>query len=342
MLRRLVINKKVLVIVPVVLALVLAGLFLPAREVSIEPYGVLSLESKITISIGYEVAYASPSWVSPTGFVDGVWTDEPLAYDENTETYAYGAVPKGDWSGYIEFSIDAINCNKVRAWVNEGIINVSNWEVDVYYSGAWNNIFTGSEPLYEQYVEFPIGSTESVTGMRLRTYSTKADSAGALVYEVDFDEVAAVPDISNLPISKDFGTVMISTDYWSNGSAPNWGDGLDDTECYFTVTNNSGAAVDIAIRSTNFSGGIASGGWDLGDPAFADTVRLRAGKSGDASEGDMFVLTTSDQPNFISGLLGLPSAPNNTKKWELKMETPTSFSNGDVKTATITLTATFS
>jgi len=104
-----------------VLALVLAGLFLPV-EVSIEPYGRLSLESKITISIGYEVAYASPGWVSPTGFVDGVWTDESLAYDEDTGTYAYGAVPKGGWSGYIEFSIDAIDCNKVRAWVNEGIV----------------------------------------------------------------------------------------------------------------------------------------------------------------------------------------------------------------------------
>jgi len=279
-LRRLATSKKPLVIVPVVMALVLAGLFLPVK-VSIEPYGRLSLESKITITIGNEAVYASPGWVSPTGFVDGVWTDESLAYDEDTGTYAYGAVPKGGWSGYIEFSIDAIDCNKVRAWVNEGIVNVSNWEVDVYYSGAWNNIFTGSEPLYGQYVEFPIGSTESVTGMRLRTYSTKAASAGALVYEVDFDEEAAAPDISNLPTSKDFGTVSTSTDYWSTvTNPPTWP--LDDGECFFTVTNNSSGAVNIAIRATDFSGGTP--GWTLAGTPAGDTVTLKAGKSGDTAE----------------------------------------------------------
>jgi len=137
-------------------------------------------------------------------------------------------------------------------------------------------------------------------------------------------------DISNTPASKDFGTVEAGTSYWSKGSAPTWP--LDDAECNFTVTNNSCGAVNITVKATNFTGG---SGWTLtsGSPG-NNTVRLKVGKSGDASEAAMVVLTTSYQ-SFISGL-----ADGGTKKWELKMESPSSFSDGAQKTSTITLSAT--
>jgi len=89
MLRRIVI-RRLLIVIPVVLALALTGLFLPAREVSIEPYGMLSLESKITLSVGYEVAYASPDpgWLSgwdkrikltvDSGDIDAALSDFPI------------------------------------------------------------------------------------------------------------------------------------------------------------------------------------------------------------------------------------------------------------------------
>ncbi len=326
MLRRLVTSKKPLVIVPVVLALVLAGLFLPV-EVSIEPYGVLSLESKITISIGYEVAYASPGWVSPTGFVDGVWTDEAFAYDEDTGTYAVTTIGVVGWSDDLELTVAELQCDKVQIWSSMQA-SMDLIEVDVYYGSAWHNIYSGSLTT-GAYVEYPIGSTQSVTAMRIRYHATKANRWVG-VNEADFNEVSLAPDITNAPTSKDFGTVSESTPYWSNGSAPVWP--LDDTECYFTVTNNSSSAVNIDIRATDFSGGTPS--WTLGATPDADTVTLKAGKVPDA-EGDLKTLTTVDQP-FITGLDAATSL-----KWELKMETPTSFSNGDPKTSTVTLTATF-
>lgn len=130
-------------------------------------------------------------WVKPTGFSDpgSTWTDEALAYDGDTGTYAYTSVPKGGWSGYLELTRAAIQCDKVRGWFNEGIVNVSNFELDVYYGGAWHNIHAG-EPTYGQYVEFPIGSTESVTGVRFRFYSTKTDSDGGQCCEAEFNEVS--------------------------------------------------------------------------------------------------------------------------------------------------------
>ncbi|GAJ07186.1 unnamed protein product, partial [marine sediment metagenome] len=66
------------------MALVVVGLFLPVGKVSIEPYGRLSLESKITISIGYEVAYASPAeYLLNPSFTLGAtdWTLITTEYD---------------------------------------------------------------------------------------------------------------------------------------------------------------------------------------------------------------------------------------------------------------------
>lgn len=290
---------------------------------------MLSFETTVTLSVGYEVAYASPGWVSPTGSVDGVWTDEPLAYDEDTGTYAYGAVPKNGWSGYIEFSIDAIDCDKVRAWVNEGIVNVSNWEVDVYYSGAWDTIFTGSEPLYGQYVEFPIGSTESVTGMRLRAYSTKADSAGALVYEVDFNEVGLVPDISNTPNSFDFGTVEAS-------STP------DTTTGWFTITNSSSVTIDITIKCNGWTHTAGSNDWIYGASA-ENTARLKAsndqgGAGGSTGAGNYDIVVPSGETGTL--FCDDVATSTTTINWELQLEAPSSFTHSDPQITTVTLTAT--
>jgi len=71
MLTRLVTNKKWLVIVPVALALAVTVLFLPVREVSIDPYGRLSLETKVTLSIGSGVAYAHPALPVYRSFNEG-------------------------------------------------------------------------------------------------------------------------------------------------------------------------------------------------------------------------------------------------------------------------------
>jgi len=136
------------------------------------------------------------------------------------------------------------------------------------------------------------------------------------------------PDISNDPSTWSVGTVATSTDYWSSGSEPSWP--LDDGECHFTVTNN-GDTCSMTVKGTNFTGGV---GWTLAGSPAENTVTMKAGKSGDANEGAFITLTTSEQ-SFISGLAG-----SGTKKWELMMESPTSHTDGALKTATITLTAT--
>lgn len=291
------------------------------------PFGV-SVKSSGRVSITNSIVLAASGWVSPISDTANGWIDSSSAWDDNTGTFAYHSTPSG-WGPYLELYHTELQCTKVQGWW--GIVNaqVTTIEVDVYYSGAYNNIYSGVI-VPGSFQEYEIGSEQAVTAMRVRFYATKA-ARQAEVYETDFWEVTgAVPNISNAPTSKGFGVVAPSTDYWSNGGTPTFP--LDDGECYFTVTNSSGAAVDITVKGTNFIGGA---GWTLSGSPSEDIVTLKAGKSGDELEANMVTLTTSELA-FISNLPDTES-----KKWELKLETGT-FTDGAVKTGIVTLTATLS
>lgn len=139
----------------------------------------------------------------------------------------------------------------------------------------------------------------------------------------------ATPDISNSPSSKDFGTVYPNGTYWANGSEPSWP--LTDGDAYFTVTNNSGAAVDIDFKATNFTGGTT---WTLvASSPGTNQVVLTVFIEGDGS-GDGVYLTTSDQ-TLITSL-----ADSANIDWELKLLMGSDIANEtDQHSSTITLTA---
>jgi len=188
-------------------------------------------------------------------------------------------------------------------------------------SDQWTlNPYTGSNWTWAEIDALEIGGE-----LMIESGTTAEASYTQLYVEVTYEPT----DIGGSPASKAFGNVASGSSYWSNGSAPAFP--LDDGECFFTVTNNGALPVDIFIKATNFTGGV---GWTLAATPGVNIVTLKAGKSGDAAEGNMVVLTPTDQA-FITGLTG-----GNSKKWEVKMETPTSFSDAIEKTSTITLTAT--
>lgn len=182
-----------------------------------------------------------------------------------------------------------------------------------------------ANPGAEDAFNWVLGEPAMVVGTSIDYDWSLGEPVVVLVYS------AAVADIANIPASKAFGVVAINTSYWSKGAPPVWP--LDDGECFFTVTNNSGGgqAVNIAIKATNFTGGV---GWTLAGAPAGDQVTMKAGKSGDANEGAMVTLTTGNQA-FIAAL-----ADTASKKWEIKLESSTSHSDGAVKTSIITLTAT--
>jgi len=265
--------------------------------------------------------FASPGWVSPTGFVDSgsVWSSETLAYDEDTGSYAYADALKGGWTDYFELTHDALNCDRVQLWVQQGIANVNSIEVGIYYSSSWNNIHSGAPVSWGAWNTYLIGSTQSVTAMRIRFYSTKAGTGVCQVMEADFEEVPSCsPDISNLPISNNYGLVEESGTYET---------GLTN----YSVTNNSSGSITITIQAADFTGG---NGWSLSDTATpgVDTVGLKAG-----IEGGDYTIIVKKTPAYNVLVSGL--ADSATQNWGLKLYAPTSFSDGIEKTSVVTLTA---
>jgi len=141
-------------------------------------------------------------------------------------------------------------------------------------------------------------------------------------------ETGAGPNITNVGGDWGLGVVEESSTYWANGSEPSWP--LTDPDAKWTVTNNSGASVDIYIKGTNFTGGTP--GWTLASTPGEDQVVMVAFKEGDGS-GDGKTLTLNDQL-FIDSL-----GDGADIDWEMKFLSATSHSNGDIKTATVTITA---
>jgi len=137
-------------------------------------------------------------------------------------------------------------------------------------------------------------------------------------YSVSCDFGAAPPDISNTPPTWGVGVVAES-------ATPATG------LTHFTVTNNSGFAVDISIKGTDMTGGTA---WELSEDGNAgvDIVGLKAGLSG----GSYNIVIKEDSPynDLVTSL-----ADSGTQDWGMQMFVPTSFSDGVPKSGTVTLTA---
>jgi len=149
-----------------------------------------------TVQLTTEAAGA-PNWLSPTGYNDpnSTWTQEENAYDEDVVTTTKGSLVNGDWANYLELTINAISCNKVRAYINWLTTSVDLVSLDVYYSSAWHNIYEGL-PAKLEWVEFGIGSTQIVTAMRFKFHATVTDASFSLLREADFWGVVALTTIN--------------------------------------------------------------------------------------------------------------------------------------------------
>jgi len=142
------------------------------------------------------------TWLSPTGHEDGdnVWDNEELAYDENNSTYAATSVAITSWSSYLELTCPIMTCSKVRFSAYYNVAYINSISLDVYYSGAWHNIYEGVF-VNNLWNEKAIGSIQTVTAMRAKFYNTYSTVRTAGWYEADFWGVAAdtVINIAAIP-----------------------------------------------------------------------------------------------------------------------------------------------
>lgn len=131
------------------------------------------------------------AWITPTGEVLNGWSGHGLAWDDDTGTSSsYDAAP-ATWTPYLELTHAALNCDKIQIWINTEKDSMTSVEVDVFYSGSYHNIYRGA-PTLGSFAEYTIGSTESVTAIRIKCLNSHAVQARfQYVHEADFNEVVA-------------------------------------------------------------------------------------------------------------------------------------------------------
>jgi len=116
------------------------------------------------------------AWLSPTGGSATNWVDIPNAYDDDTASKAacYGCLDP------LELTHSAIDCNKIQIYPTY----TRTWVIEVFYDGAYHEIYNGSLAGGEWHeISIPAG-TKSVTKARMHTTAT-----AQYLSEFDFWEV---------------------------------------------------------------------------------------------------------------------------------------------------------
>ena len=128
-------------------------------------------------------------------------------------------------------------------------------------------------------------------------------------------KVNAQVDISNTPTEWSLGPIIVNSTHQEN----------------FTVTNNGANPVNITISGSNMTGGIP---WTLSPTAEpgADTYGLKANLDG----GSFDIIVNEDGDVLVNNL----AEEGGTQLWGLQFLSPTFFSDGVLKSGTVTLTAT--
>jgi len=264
--------------------------------------------------------YIDP-WISPTGHndPDGKWTDETYAYDDDTETYASNSA--ADYNRYLELTVAELLCDKVRIDARDkyGIpIYHPDLDIDVYYGGAWHNIWSGVITGHT-WVEKAIGSSQLVTKARVKSNTSDKN---LYLYEFDFNKVEVCSP-----------SIDVEQSSWNiNSGNPvsedsTYNTGLD----WCTITNNSGGAVTIYIQGADMVGGGYT--WDLSDDASnGDMVYgMHAGLYG----GSYNIIVKESATNVLKAGL----ADSGTQDFGLQIYTPTVFDDGNGKSGAVTITA---
>ena len=175
---------------------------------------------------------AADSWITPDGHEETDFDAEENAYDDDLDTYAYDWVADGDTSPWIILTYSyTIECTKVRGYFSRGSPSCSDIEVDVYYDDAWTNIYDDEFDV-GQWEEYPIGSTEYVTKVRMR-FKDDGSLYGSSIWvrEVDFWGDTIYPYAIVLLPAAD--TNIVGTDHTINATVT---DQFDDPIASVSVT----------------------------------------------------------------------------------------------------------
>ena len=181
------------------------------------------------------------SWISPTSHIDAddKWLTEENAYDGNVNTFAYEGVEPSSWGSYLELLVNEQNIDKVKFNAYYSASHISKIDVDVYYDGAWHDVYEGAYPSYT-WVEKSIPAGVSlVSKARVRFYNPTArlslaafaefmfNTSGTTSQEgIYFDTHAVIPYLPQAPYLVEAGATFAVRVYNDDDAAHNMSVGL--------------------------------------------------------------------------------------------------------------------
>lgn len=181
---------------------------------------------------------------SPTSHTDpdGQWSNEALSYDGNTSTGSTESVNAATWSKYLQLApADPMNISKVRYYCTDNYSTQIG--VDLYYDGAWTNIYEGAITT-DAWAE--ISYTASlVRQARVRLYNGDAGTQTLWLNEFQFYGVATPilfrkADALDVYLSSDTGNLTASA---NNTAIKAVATGLTSAETTISVNASSNAPV---------------------------------------------------------------------------------------------------
>ena len=163
-----------------------------------------------------EITSFATNRTSPTGFVDGasVWTNEGNAYDTDQSTYAQQAnLPSTTWGDYCEFTISSMNIVGIEFTAGGTDATVDQIDVDIYYSSAWHDLYSGAFSRGSQYRYCKAAVAAGVTSVRVRFHHSDASASKAgLLYEIYFLSYNAATALTNVKFGNFNGELYAGID----------------------------------------------------------------------------------------------------------------------------------
>jgi len=167
---------------------------------------VLNLPSPPTPAPGFY-------WLCPSGYNDpeNRWYREECAIDGWEDTYAETdrTVGPKDWSPPIVLTILSTEVSAIR-WKWGTPVTPITMDIDLYYSGAWHDVYDGKEPSGECIVP---GGSQMITKARISMLNpSRSVAVWVKLYDFKFYGVASAPPgvkppCPGIPTTKLFGNV---------------------------------------------------------------------------------------------------------------------------------------
>ena len=125
------------------------------------------------------------------------WINEPYAYDDNTGSEASCITLKQSWTPWLVRELsEAVYSSVVKFYAQyEGVAGIKFIDLNVYYDGAWHDVFEGSY-MSKVWIEKALGDTYFVNKIAVRFYNASLNTVTAYIQEMQLVESTGIPKVT--------------------------------------------------------------------------------------------------------------------------------------------------